>query len=495
MGAPVPPAETTRREVDVLVIGSGAGGAITAATLAEAGYGVLVVEEGPAVDPHTLRSNSPEAMRLTYRNAGLSPILGSGSIAFVEGCCVGGSTEINSAFWHRPPDAAIDQWAADYAVDGLSAEALAEDVAALEAELRPEACPPDALPPSSRVFARGLRAVGLPANETARLQSGDPARSQFAAGAKRSMSQTILPRAQRAGAEVLPGYRARRLHHRGGRVERATFVASDGTGRRLEVTARHVIVCCGAVQTPALLRANGIKHRVGETLKIQPMIKVVATFDEVLDAHESVMPVYQMRDPRSGLFLGGSVCTPGFLGMTLGERWPENEEALADWRSMAIFYAACRGTGEGSVRAFPVTGDAFPRYSLSADDARNLSRGVAQLCEILFASGARRIHPGVRDAAPLASAPETARLCGARGDALPVSRMAVSTVHVTSSCPMGEDEARCAVDSQGRVRGFSNLRVADASILPEAPGVNPQGTVMALARRNARLFVAENTPA
>jgi len=87
----------------VLVIGSGAGGAVTAATLAEAGHEVLILEEGPEVDTDRFAGHSPEAVATLYRGGGLTPMLGRPMIAFVEGCCVGGSTEINSGFWHRLP--------------------------------------------------------------------------------------------------------------------------------------------------------------------------------------------------------------------------------------------------------------------------------------------------------------------------------------------------------------------------------------------------------
>ena len=103
-----------RISTEVLVIGSGAGGAVTAATLAEAGREVLVVEEGPEVDAEQTATHTPRAMQTLYRNAGLLPILGKRPIAFVEGRCVGGSTEINSAFWHRPPADAIERWQRDY---------------------------------------------------------------------------------------------------------------------------------------------------------------------------------------------------------------------------------------------------------------------------------------------------------------------------------------------------------------------------------------------
>ena len=65
------------------------------------------------------------------------------------------------------------------------------------------------------------------------------------------------------------------------------------------------------------------------------------------------------------------------------------------------------------------------------------------------------------------------------------------TVHLTSSVRMGENRAATGADSFGRVWGYSNLRVNDASLLPDAPGVNPQAAIMAISLRNADHFIAE----
>src|SRR6266478_2192060 len=99
--------------VEILILGSGAGGAVTATALAEAGHEVLILEEGPNADTARIASNSTDAISLLYRNGGMTPMLGRQSIAFVEGRCVGGSTEINSGFWHRLPEDSYYRWKAD----------------------------------------------------------------------------------------------------------------------------------------------------------------------------------------------------------------------------------------------------------------------------------------------------------------------------------------------------------------------------------------------
>lgn len=473
----------------ILVVGSGAGGALTAALLAEAGRDVLLMEEGPCVDTSAISTNTPDAMRRLYRNGGLSPILGRPAMAFIEGCCVGGSTEINSAFWHRPPPEILDEWRRDYAVRDLADETLAPLLDELEAELQVARLPPAEVPLNSQLFRRGAEALGWRFQEVARAQAGDLSGSAFAAGAKRSMTQSFIPRALRAGARLLPDCRAIRLELQQGRVTAVYGVRREG-GRRVpvRVVADHVFVCGGAIQTPVLLRSSGLRRNIGRNLQLHPMLKVAAEFDTRMDCHASALPVYQVKEFAPEITLGGAVFTPGFLALTLSDNWTQNEAAMGNWRQMALYYVSTRGRGRGQVRGMPVTREAFLRYRFDPRDRANLNTGLQRLCEVLFAAGARRLYPGIRSRALFAGAGD-AREFLRRPLSLP--DLSLSVLHVFGTCPMGEDARRCAVDSYGRVHGLANLHVNDAAILPTATGVNPQGTIMAVALRNARHFLQE----
>jgi choline dehydrogenase-like flavoprotein len=125
------------------------------------------------------------------------------------------------------------------------------------------------------------------------------------------------------------------------------------------------------------------------------------------------------------------------------------------------------------------------RYELSDEDGINLSKGLARLATLLLAAGAERVHPTVQGLSTIRSEVEAIRWLDER---LPLSALSLTTVHAFSSCPIGERRDRCAADSFGKVHGYRNLYVNDASMLPDSPGVNPQGSVMALARRNAIHF-------
>ena len=82
----------------VLISGSGACGTTTATTLAQEGFDVVVLEEGGRHPLSSYGQAPTKAMQLLYRNRGMMPIMGSIPIGYVEGRCLGGSTEINSGF-------------------------------------------------------------------------------------------------------------------------------------------------------------------------------------------------------------------------------------------------------------------------------------------------------------------------------------------------------------------------------------------------------------
>ncbi len=512
---------------EILVVGSGAGGAVTAAFLSGAGYEVTLLEEGPNEDTSRIVSNSTEAIARLYRNGGMTPILGKQSIAYVEGRCVGGSTEINSGFWHRLPPDSYPRWKTAALLDAFTPEVMEPWFAQIERELSVSYLESADVPRSSALFRSGIERLGWAYQEVPRCQSGDLRGSAFApGGAKQSMQRTYIPRALAQGTRLLADCKALRVLHDGGRVfgveaeigtagRRDGATASDASetaGRRVgaraagddraaervEILADAVFLCCGAIQTPALLRRSGIKRNVGDNLCIHPMIKAAALFDEEVEAHEAALPIYQVKEFWPTITLGGAVFTPGFLAMILADSWRMYQDAMADWSRMALYYASSRGMSRGSIRVIPKLRDGIViRYQLSEADRRNLSVGLGHLGEILFAAGAKAVYPSL-SGFPVLRSVEQCR--GFLENPVPIAAMGLSNVHAFSSCPMGENPDLCATDSFGRVHGMRNLHVNDASLIPDSPGVNPQGTTMAIAMRNAERFtdtrrITRGTPA
>lgn len=481
------------QRAQAIVVGSGAGGAVTCLELARAGYDVVVLEEGRRFDSGDYGRDAMAAMATLYRRRGMTPILGRPAIGYVEGSCLGGSTEINSGFWHRTPREVLLRWRSQFDLMDAMPGDLEPHFAWAERELRVSTYP-GPWPASTQWFAKGIERMAWAGQEVPRAAPGCVGANRCASGcptaAKRGMTTSLLPQAEAAGARILTRCRVRLLLWRKRRVSGVIAELQHHDGRRelVRIDADHVFVCAGPTETPALLLRSGIKYRVGDSLRIHPMLKVAARFPEPVDAHSTVLPLLQVKEFWPAISLGGAYASLGHLAMLLSDSWRELETAMDDHRRLALYYVAVKGTGAGRVRSSLLGDDeASLRYHVSAEDLRNLSLGLARLSALLLAAGAEAVHPAIQGLARITSELDAIRWLD---EIIPRSAVSLTTVHAFSSCPMGERVARTAADSFGRVHGFDNLYLNDASILPDSPGVNPQGTIMALARRNVLRFLS-----
>src|SRR5262249_39338719 len=182
------------------------------------------------------------------RRRGLSAALGTPAIAFAEGRCVGGSTEINSGLYHRLPANLAENWRDELGIDEFDPRSLDRYADRIEDELAVSRLP-GAPPPSSAVLERGATKLGWQAVEYARVFRYDAA----GRGVKQTMTRTLVPRAMSAGASVISNCHVRSIIHRDGRVAGVRCRRSnDGRMEDLTIRADQVFVCGGAIQTPAL---------------------------------------------------------------------------------------------------------------------------------------------------------------------------------------------------------------------------------------------------
>ena len=161
--------------------------------------------------------------------------------------------------------------------------------------------------------------------------------------------------------------------------------------------------------------------------------------------------------------------------------------AVTAWPEIAVYYAAITSEGRGRVTAIPGMRDPLVSYRLTRRDRALLGQGLARLALVMLEAGAREVYPSFRGA-PIVRTRADLATFAARFSATSAS---VMTVHLCSTVPMGEDARVAAADSFGRIHSTDNVYVNDASLLPDAPGVNPQASVMAVAIRNSRRFVEE----
>lgn len=471
------------QRTEIVVIGSGPGGSVTAATLANAGKEVLLIEEGPDLAQDSCAPFSFTEMKQKYRAGGITAAFGRPSVAYAEGCCVGGGSEVNSGLYHRTPAGVMEEWAREYQVDFFSPAAMTKYFEACEAVMQP-ATYPAALPTASRLLREGAHERGMASLDVPRLVefSDDLDEQGVNISRRRSMTETYIPMFFRNGGTLLANTRVKRI----ARQRSCWEVHAVHAGRQpIMIRADKIFVCAGAVHTPALLQRSGIRKNVGNALSLQPMIKLTAEFDEDINFPAMGIAGEQVSEFSPEFSFGCAISSRAHLALNLVDE-PGGPVMAADrQRKLISYYVMARGSLTGSVHAIPGFDDPIVRYKITEPEFNNLGKGVKALTRVLLAAGAKLVYTGLNKYPRIESLTET----DAMPNMLTPDAANIMTVHLMSSCPMGENKRKAAVNSWGRVHGQAGLYVSDVSTLCTSPGVNPQGTIMALALRNSEHFL------
>jgi choline dehydrogenase-like flavoprotein len=465
-------------ECDVVIVGSGAGGAVAAAMLAEAGLDVIVLEAGQSFNRENYPAEPLDAIAALYRDAGLTIAEGRPPIPVPVARTVGGTTVVNSGTCFRAPDAVLEEWSQRFGI--AWATSLSEEFATAEEFLRVTPLDPEQMGRNGQLAMEGAAAIGASGGPIARNAGSCVQCSSCPFGceidAKRGMHVSYLPRAVAAGARLRTGVEATQVVVEDGRAIAIRCTRAYGVRGRLAT-----IVAGGALGTPELLLRSGLGGRqVGRNLHIHPACWVGARYEEEVRGWDGVMQSYYLDQWEPQRLLLEATFTP----LAFGGAWLPGV-GRAHQRSMLEFghvgsigvHLSDRSsgridlTGDGSLRA---------RYKLTQPDADRLVFGIARAAEIHFAAGATEVYPNIARVGTLTS------------ETLPnfeATRFKPSELRLEAFHPMGtariarESEGVCAPD--GSVHGTKGLYVADASLFPTSVGVNPMMTVIAFASRIA----------
>lgn len=477
----------------VCVIGSGAGGAVVARELAEAGIEVVLLEEGGFYTGKDFTGDPREMLALLYRNRGLTGTVGRTTIPIPLGRCVGGTTVINSGTCYRTPDYVLDSWRRDFGVEQVDEPALLPYFEKVERQLNVSPVPDATYGRNSQMFERGAQAMGFAGARIPRNERGCLGTGVCALGcpqdAKQAMHVSYVPQAVAAGASLYFRCRAERILVSAGGAFGVIGAAlnADGqpTGHQIRVLADRVVVACGALLTPALLQRSGIPNSsgwLGRNLHIHPAARVLARFDEELRGWEEVPQAFNVHQfTREGIFLQGQFVPPALEAPMLPGIGQAHKHLMAQFSRLASFGALISDVSAGQVRAGR---GAWPlvTYRMESEDVRKLTRAISLTAQIFFAAGARAVYPAIWRRPVLHSSGEALALAAAR---LRPQHIQMMAFHPQGTCRMGEDPRQAVTNSFGAVHGVRRLYVADASLFPSSCKVNPQITIMALATRIA----------
>lgn len=488
-------------DADVVIVGSGASGAVVAAELASAGQRVLVLEEGPHVPPAVTETLRPsESLRTVWREGGMTAAIGLGDSPVINvtmGRCVGGSSVLTGGVCFRTPGAVLDTWVGERGLSGLSEQALEPFFEDVERAIHVETVPAEMRSRSTALWAQGAERIGATIHPTRRNTHDcvGAGRCNFGCptGARLGVDRTYLPQAVAAGADVLSDCLVERLILEGDRAVGVRGRLLDERGKRrgrVTVRAGRVVLAAGAAHTPMLLQRSGVgraSRQVGRNLTLHPAFRMLARFDERIDGWRGALQSAwsdtweHERITMMSVFVPPAVVVAAIPGF--GPEFVHAAEALPH---LGMFGALIHDEGGGRVMRVPGR-EPMMVYRMDPRDRAAIPRLVRHLGDAWLAAGARELYLPILGH-PSVDADAFRRLDLER---IPAGRYECSSQHPLGTCRMGADPAHSVVDDRGRAWDVRGLYVVDGSILPTSLGVNPQLTIMAMALRLARLMGEE----
>jgi choline dehydrogenase-like flavoprotein len=466
-----------------LVVGTGAGGSVTGALLAESGHDVIYLEEGGYYPTESYTSNISEMTAQLYRNQGVFPFLGKPSIAFAEGCCVGGGTVINGGLIWRTPSWVLDEWQNDYGLKGYSQEDLTKYFETIEKDMHVIRHEPeekenlDSLKILKASEQLNWKYVMVPravkdCKNTNLCPTGCPS------GAKQSALETYLSRAMKHGARIFSRCRAVKIIHSNGKAKKVITRIMGDKPKHIEISFDHLVLAGGAVQTPHLLRRSRISSLAGRQLQFHMNLKVVARFKDRLNAEQGTIFTVQVQEfEREGVLITASNIKPHYIAMALSHYGNDViNSVLDDYQNLGIFAVMIRPKSTAHIISH--FGDQpIVWYRFDPDDLSKIKIALRRTASLLFQAGAIELYMPISGIEGVKSLYELDR----KLDGVTPENLEIITVHVMASCPMGTDPAVSVVNPDGKLWNMKNILLTDASILPSNIGTSPQGTIMAFA--------------
>ncbi len=460
------------RRYDFIIVGSGAGGGPLARWLTASGHSVLMLEAGSRFQPHEYPDNELEANNRLMWNGGMDASRDA-SFMFLRGKVFGGGTVINQALMDRFDARALDSWARASGLDEFSVDAMARHYDAVEAELGLQKIPAEDGNRNAELYVQGFDQLGYSwaplcraqsncrvdqGNDCIRCLGGCPRES------KQSTPVTFLARAEQQGLEVVTDCQVDGLSH--GRKQVTVYGHQQGRARRF--FGRRCVLAAGSLGTTRILQASGLGPglpALGAGFYCHPQFVTLALYDQIVDAHKGSFQAVKSDDERfraagfklENVFMGPSGAAylmPGF-----GAR---HRDLMRAYRYLACIEVAVRDATPGRIGADRHGGLRIDKQ-VGAPERRRVRAGLDVVHDIYRATGARKVvHSPVRIG-----------------------------LHLMGGCAQGHNQATSVVNPDFQVHGHPNLYVMDASLFPDAPGINPSLSIMALAHRAAERLLGE----
>ena len=457
---------------DYIVIGSGSAGGVLAYNLTRAGASCLLLEAGKHFRKDTFPRQEADASAQLYWGGGLE-FSQDARMAFLRGKVVGGGSVVNQALMDRFDQVALDDWRSESGVEFFTPQEMSQAYDLVEEMIALHTFQAHERNRNAELFVKGCEKLGYEWHYLRRAQSDcgfeqgndcigclggchrDSKQSTLVTWIRRAELQGLKVQAETLVERIEPGKDMVTVYTRqGGAVE--------------QFTCKNLVLSGGAFGTTHLLFRSGFKPRfpaLGKHFASHPQFMFFGVYDEEVNAHKGMFQSVASKDPsfrKRGFKLENVYAGPGTTAMLYGPYGQQHQAFMRNYRYMTCAEVAVRDENMGELK-INNKGHLVIDKPLTDQDRRRMQDGTGVLKEILAASGAKQV----------------------------IESPFYFGLHLMGGCRIGTDAERSVVDPDFRLRGFQNVYVCDSSIFPNAPGINPGLTVMALAQRLSNQLAGE----
>ncbi|MBK8397853.1 MAG: GMC family oxidoreductase [Leptospiraceae bacterium] len=494
---------------DVVIIGSGAGGAVAAAELSKNGWDVVLIEEGSYFTPAQFNTDEFLSNVRLYRDAGFV-ISEEQTLNIVQGRTLGGSTTVNWQTSLYPPHYVTDEWEKRFGLKDYAKEKMNPYIEEIHARLGVHQVPEKLINRNNNVLREGGNKLGfhpeiLPNNNRGciglgRCGLGCPI------NAKQSMFLTFLPDALEYGARIITNMRAIKIEDGEMKTVIAEFTPDPYEKydseiiEKMEINAPVVIVSAGAIEGPALLQRSGLGNNwVGRNFKVHPTVTIFALFEEEIDMYSGPPQSIVIKDGHNqnntgyGFWLETAPYRPALATSLVPFYGKQQFDVMKNYKNLQAGIVLVRdgADGETNARIEWKFGKRKVYFEITPTDGLNLLRGIKMLAEIQVAAGAKElIFPFTRMTKPY-KVDKDSNFDWVLNESTKTGSILIGSAHPHGSIQAADTPEKGAIAPNFEIYGHKNLFVMDASVFPTGLSVNPQITTMSLSLRASRILANE----
>lgn len=445
---------------DVVIIGSGCSGSFIAWKLTKAGLRCLLLEAGSYFHAKTYPRKELDSNSKLYWGGGIE-LNNEASIGILRPKVLGGGSIVNQALLDRFDDIALNSWKDVSGINFFTQSHLATYYDRVEEEIASQEIPAEFRNRNAEIFKEGFRNNGfsyaplIRAQKDCRYEEGNDCIDCLGGcriDSKQSMPVTILKEAVDKGLTIVPDFEVRQISSE----NNITHIHGKFTnGEPGEYSAKKAVLAAGAIGNPRLLLNSGFRHPgIGKDFYTHPQHMVLAMYDEPVNSHKGAFQGFKSNDinfRRAGFKLENVFAPPVAIAMLLPGFGQSHLEIMRNMSHLACIEVAIRDTCPGRITVSK-TGKAVINKSFNKEDLKRWRKGLHAIDNIFNSTGAQQIIPGT----------------------IPIG------LHLMGGCAIGMDSGRSVVSPEFKMYENENIFIADSSIFPNAPGINPSFTIMAL---------------